>query len=162
MFFPPQKDLLNSEQILSEHPLHAIQCASKTDALAIFAMLSSHLAYWWWHTHGDGFHVSKRFIAGFPFGIEDFTDKVTGALSKYGTELWGFIKSKPIISVNRGRTSLAFTPNGHDDIRREIDQTLADAVGLERAFVDELQQFTARTVAATLSKFAVTTNGREG
>src|SRR5690606_35709453 len=108
------------------------------------------LAYWWWHTHGDGFHVSKRFILELPFGTELLAGAVPGLLSKYGEELWASIKRTPILSLNRGRTSLAYTPNGHDDIRRRIDQVLADAADLKSGFVDELQKFTARTVAATL------------
>jgi hypothetical protein len=150
VFLRPPKDILSGRGLLSEHPLHAVKCASTTDALAVFAILSSHLAYWWWHTHCDGFHVSRRFIAELPFGIEDLSNNVVRALSEHGTNLWTAIKAQPIISVNRGSTSLAYTPNGHDDMRRKIDETLAVLAGLEWAFVDELQQFTAHAVAATL------------
>jgi hypothetical protein len=76
-------------------------------------------------------------------------------LAEHGAELWSAIKTTPVISLNRGRSSLAYTPNGHDDIRRKIDQALADFMGLEEAFVDDLQQFTARTVAATLPEHAI-------
>lgn len=148
-FLRPHRDVLKCDGELSEHPLHAIRCASRRDALAVFAIFSSHLAYWWWHTHGDGFHVSRRFLAEFPFGAQDLTDEVIGHLSEHGEQLWSDTKARPIISLNRGRTSLAFTPNGHHDLRRGIDQVLAALAGLEDAFVDELQQFTARTVAAT-------------
>lgn len=155
VFLRHERGLLNV-QSLSEHPLHAIRCSSRKDAFAVFAILSSHLAYWWWHAHGDGFHVSRRFLAEFPFGLDAFTPPVKGALADRGAELWSVIKAKPIVSLNRGRTSLAYTPNGHDDIRRKIDHVLTDVVGLEEAFVDELQQFTARTVAAVLRKHAIT------
>jgi hypothetical protein len=155
VFVKPERGLLHGVQALSEHPLHAVRCSSRRDAFAVFATLSSHLAYWWWHTHGDGFHVSRRFLADLPFGLEAFATPVKDILEERGAELWSAIKKHPIISLNRGRTSLAYTPNGHDDIRRKIDQALADLVGLEEAFVDELQQFTARTVAATLRKHAI-------
>ena len=150
VFLKPPAGVLHDGQRLSENPLHAVRCASRTDALAVFGILSSYLAYWWWHTHGDGFHVLRRFIAKLPFGVTDFLEEVTGALSEHGEALWTAIKERPIISLNRGRTSLAYTPNGHDEIRRRIDEVLVNHVGLEMAFVDELQQFTARTVAATL------------
>jgi hypothetical protein len=156
VFVKPEGDLLHGGQALSEHPLHAVRCSSKRDAFAVFAVLSSHLVYWWWHTHGDGFHVSGRFLAELPFGLEAFTTPVDDVLAARGAELWSAIKANPIISVNRGRTSLAYTPNGRDDIRRKIDEVLADLVGLDEAFVDELQQFTARTIAATLRKYAIT------
>ena len=150
VFLKPPEGVLHDGQILSENPLHAVRCASRTDALAVFGILSSYLAYWWWHTHGDGFHVSRHFIAKLPFGVADFLEGVTGTLSKHGEELWAAIKEKPIISLNRGRTSLAYTPNGHDEIRRRIDEVLVNRVGLEMAFVDELQKFTTHTVAATV------------
>ncbi|MBI1788108.1 MAG: Eco57I restriction-modification methylase domain-containing protein [Acidobacteria bacterium] len=156
VFLKPPGGVLRARQGLSEHPLHAVRCASRTDALGVFAILSSHLAYWWWHTHGDGFHVSRRFIAELPFGSEDLNGDVTGALSEHGAALWSAIKAKPVISLNRGSTSLAYTPNGHDDMRRKTDEVLADLARLEGAFVDELQQFTAHTVAATLRTHKVT------
>ena len=159
VFVRPERCLIRGGQMLSEHPLHAVRCSSRKDAFAVFAILSSHLAYWWWHTQGDGFHVSRRFLAELPFGVEVFRERrVRTVLSERGAELWSAIKANPIISLNRGRTSIAYTPNGHDDIRRKIDQTLADLGGLERVFVDELQQFTARTVAATLRKYSITKN----
>jgi len=156
VFLKPPRGVLQVGHELSEHPLHAIKCASRTDAFAVFAIFSSHLAYWWWHTHGDGFHVSRRLIAELPFGPDALTKPVLSVLSERGAALWSAIKTNPIISLNRGRTSLAYTPNGHDHIRRKIDQILVNLVGLEGDFVEELQQFTARTVAAKLHKHAIT------
>ena len=156
VFLKPPQGVFHNGQILSKNPLHAVRCASRKNSLAVFGVLSSHLAHWWWHTYGDGFHVSRRFIAELPFGVADFPKRVTGVLSEHGAELWAAIKDKPIISLNRGRTSLGYTPNGHDVIRRKIDEVLADCLGLEAAFVDELQQFTVRTVAATLREDAMT------
>ncbi len=150
VFLKPPSGSLRKDLVLSEHPLHAITCASRQDALAVFALLSSHIAYWWWHAHGDGFHVSGRFLGEFPFGLDALSGITGEALAHAGAELWSAIASRPIISLNRGRTSLAFTPNGHDKMRRGIDQMLADLAGLQPVFVDELQQFTAHTVAATL------------
>jgi len=156
VFVRPERGVLRRSHALSEHPLHAIRCPSRPVALAVFALLSGHLAYWWWHTHGDGFHVSRRFFAELPFGLETFMAPTRDVLAEHGAELWSLMEAKPIISLNRGRTSLAFSPNGHDDVRRKIDQTLADIVGLEGSFVDELQQFTAHTVAATLRTQKIT------
>lgn len=156
VFLRPETNTLPAGVDFSEHPLHCIRCASDRDALAVFAIFSSHLAYWWWHLHGDGFHVSRRFIAEFPFGLQELPGPMIATLARHGEELWARIRNVPIISLNRGKTSLAFTPNGHDDIRRNIDQLLADAAGLETVFVDELQQFTAHTVAATLRDDAAT------
>jgi hypothetical protein len=150
VFLTPPPGLLNTGQTLSEHPLHAINCVSREDALAVFALFSSHFAYWWWHTQGDGFHVSRRMLATFPFGMETLTGRSAARLTECGEELWNTIRNSPIISLNRGRTSLAFTPNGNDGIRRKSDEILAEVAGIQSSFVDELQQFTAHTVAATL------------
>lgn len=150
VFLKPPQTLFGKDLILSEHPLHVLTCASRQDALAVFALLSSHFAYWWWHSNGDGFHVSGRFLCEFPFGFDALSGSVAEALARAGQALWSTINTRPIISLNRGRTSLAFTPNGHDSIRRQIDQILADLAGLQPAFVAEVQQFTAHTIGATL------------
>lgn len=137
---------LKREQLPSEHPLHAIRCATRNDAYVVFAILSSHLAYWCWHTFGDGFHVSRRFISELAFGLDAFQAPTRSALHDSGESLWSVVKSQPIISNNRGRTSLAYSPNGFDALRRQADEALAKLAGLDDSFVDELQQFTARAV----------------
>ena len=155
VFMKPDIGMALEVNALSEHALHAVKCSSRKDAFTVFAILSSHLAYWWWHTHGDGFHVSRRFLAELPFGLE-ILSPIEDMLADRGEHLWLSIKKRPIISLNRGRTSLAYSPRGYDDVRRDIDQMLARLVGLKETFVDELQQFTARTVAATLRKQVAT------
>ena len=150
VFPKPPRSHLTTGQPLSQHPLYAIRCPSHRDALIVFAILSSHLAYWWWHTHGDGFHVSRRFIDQMPFGLEAFTGSGAEQLAACGEDLWSAVRSHPIISLNRGRSSVAYTPNGHDELRRKADTILADLADLDPAFVEELQQFTAHTVAAAL------------
>ncbi|WP_178087048.1 N-6 DNA methylase [Methylacidimicrobium tartarophylax] len=149
VFLKPSRKIFGKDSILSEHTLHVLTCASRQDALVVFAILSSHLAFWWWHSHGDGFHVSRRFLCNFPFGLDALSGSAAEMLACAGEALWSTINTRPIISLNRGRTSLAFTPNGHDSIRRQIDQILADLAGLQPAFIDDLQQFTAYTIAAT-------------
>jgi hypothetical protein len=150
VFLRPHQDAFGSDQTLSEHPLHAVRCSSPADASAVFAILSSHFAYWWWHSHGDGFHVSRRFIAALPFGLDALLGPAAESLAECGEILSTAIKARPIISLNGGRTSLAYTPNGHDQIRRMADEALAGLAGLPMTFVDELQQFTARSISATL------------
>ncbi|HEY7338930.1 MAG TPA: N-6 DNA methylase [Bryobacteraceae bacterium] len=150
VFLKPHPNPMPFGHAPSEHELHAIQCASRKDALAVFGILSSHLVFWLWHSSGDGFHVSGRFLAELPFGTEPLTPEVIQTLAEIGDELWSVIVERPVISLNRGKTSLAYTPNGHDDIRRKIDETLAEIAGLDDTFVNNIQQFTARTVAATL------------
>ena len=148
VFLQPPQHVLESAPALSEHPLHALHFPAREDAAAAFALLSSHLAFWWWHANHDGFHVTGRFLAGMPFGMDAMSAASRKMLADCGERLWSLIRFAPIISVNRGRMSLAYSPNGFDCIRSEIDQILAGLAGLEPAFVDELQQFTAHTIRA--------------
>ena len=148
VFLRPPETIFESKIQLSENQLYAIQCATSESALAVFGILTSHLAYWWWHTQGDGFHVSRRFITDFPFGNDVLDGPRVNLLSKIGSDLWSAVNSGPTVSLNRGRTSLAYNPNCHPQMRRSADRVLVNASGLNGSFVDELQQFTEHTIAA--------------
>ena len=149
VFLSPPSTVLEGSSRLSENHLHAIHCATPEMALAVYGILSSHLAYWWWHTHGDGFHVLRRFIVDFPFGNDVLNNQHMELLANLGSTLWSAINNHPTISVNRGRVSLAYNPNNHIAARRSVDQLLTSVAGLDNGFVDELQRFTQQTVAAT-------------
>ena len=144
---PPQSIFENGLQ-LSENQLYAIQCATSEDASAVFGILTSHLAYWWWHAHGDGFHVLRRFLADFPFGKDVLGDQRIDLLFRNGSALWLAMNPNPTMSLNRGRTSLAYNPSWYTDMRRSADQVLIDVAGLDENLVDELQRFTEQTIAA--------------
>ena len=78
VFLRPPESVLEGKPPLSGNPLHAIHCATQEMAFAVYGILSSHLAYWWWHTQGDGFHVLRRFILDFPFGNDVLADPPQG------------------------------------------------------------------------------------
>ena len=149
VFLSPPGTVLEGSSRLSENHLHSIHCATPEMALAVYGILSSHLAYWWWHTHGDGFHVLRRFIVDFPFGNDVLNNQHMELLANFGSTLWSAINTHPTISVNRGSVSLAYNPNDHIAARRSVDQLLTSVAGLDNGFVDELQRFTQQTVAAT-------------
>ena len=148
VFLNPPPGVLESAAALSEHPLHAMDFATREDAAAAFALLSSHLAFWWWHVTQDGFHVTARFLGSLPFGADTLYGMARPTLVDCGERLWSLIHTDPIISVNRGRSSLAYSPNGFGDVRGEIDHVLAEMAGLDAAFVTELKRFTTHTVRA--------------
>ena len=148
VFLKPPADVLANASALSEHPLHAMCFPSQRDALAAFALLSSHLAYWWWRANQDAFHVTRRFLASLPFGKDAMSGASRQMLAESGGRLWSHVHINPILSVNRGRVSLAYSPNGFDSVRSEIDTTLAQLAGLGAAFVDELQYFTVHSIRA--------------
>ena len=149
VFLRPPRSLFPPEIQLSENPLHEIRCGSTTDALAVFGMLTSHLAYWLWQTYGDGFHVSRRFLTDFPFGVDVMEGPIAESLASVGAGLWSDISLKPVISLNRGRTSLGYDPSVRADLRSAVDAALVDAAGIERGFVEELERFTELTRAAS-------------
>ena len=149
VFLSPPSTVLEGSPRLSENHLHAVHCGTPEMAFAVFGILSSHLAYWWWHTHGDGFHVLRRFIMDFPFGNDVLNNQHMELLSNSGSTLWSAISTHPTISLNRGRVSLAYNPNDHTGARRSVDRLLTAVAGLDSGFVDELQRFTEHTIAAT-------------
>ena len=150
VFLRPPRAALDEYRRLSDNPLHAIHCATPDVALAVLAILSSHLAYWWWHAHGDGFHVLKRFILDFPFGHDVLNNRSMEYLRNTGEALWSSIHLHPIISLNRGRVSLAYSPIPHTTARRSVDHLLVSEAGIDPRFVDEVQRFTQHTIAATV------------
>lgn len=148
VFMKPPSGALENALALSEHPLHAMDFTDRKDAAAAFAILSSHLVFWWWRTNNDGFHVTKGFLASLPFGVDALSGNSREMLADCGERLWSLIRPNPIISINRGRNSLAYSPNGFNDVRKKIDQILVTLAGLEAEFVVKLQRFTARTIRA--------------
>ena len=153
VFLRPPPFYFPNGTVLSKNSLHALRCTSAKDALAVFGILTSHLAFWWWHAHGDGFHVSKNFVSRFPFCLRVLGESLTDDLARWGEDLWYAVKLRPTTSLNRGRTSLAYATNCHDEKRRRIDQALAESAGLPHRFVDELQQFTTRVVEAKVENY---------
>lgn len=150
VFMKPPSGVLDAASVLSEHPLYAMQFRNREDAAATFALLSSHLAYWWWRSTQDGFHVTRRFLAALPFGVDALSGAARTALAACGDRLWSLMRTAPIISLNRGRSSLAYSPNGFDEERTAIDRILADLAGLDPVFVVELRRVTDYAIRAEL------------
>ena len=150
VFLQPPKGVLENAPVLSQHPLHAIHFPSEKDAAAAFAMLSSHLAFWWWRVTGDGFHVTARFLADLPFGTDVLSGSSRAALASCGKRLWTRIRNDPVVSCNRGRSSLAYSPNGFDVIRSEIDHIMAEHACLDAATIADIQHATKNTARAQL------------
>lgn len=135
---------------LSENASHLLMCADVQDALAIFGALSGRLAFWWWHVHGDGFHVTRRTLEMLPFGGVLLNKQYFGALVDLGKTLWKAVKSQPIVSINRGRMSLGFSAAPYRDIRTQIDQLLLGALGIKPGFITTLERFTDRITTASI------------
>jgi hypothetical protein len=126
---------------LSENRVHCCEFASECDARLAFAILTSRFAFWLWHTLGDGFHVSRRFLEAIPFNRESFDSATQKQLEGFGGELWESLQSHRIVSLNRGRQTIAFRPLACTDLREQIDTRLVGAANLPADFVDTLRSF---------------------
>ena len=130
----------------SENSVHCLDFAKGETADLVFAILSSRLVYWLWHAQGDGFHVSRWFIDSIPFGVSSFTRDQTEALQLLGRELWAELQKHRIISVNRGKQTIAFRPLACDHERDRIDAILLEAAGLPSSSLEILRSFVVSTV----------------
>jgi len=150
VFLSPPPHPLDGGSSFTENPLHAIACPSPKEALKIFAFLSSRLAFWWWHVHGDGFHVSKHVIETMPVGETLDCPRHATELARLGALLWSEILHRPIVSRNRGKTSLGFSAS-MSPLRGEIDALLVRALGLPSKFTHELERFCEDVTRARIS-----------
>ncbi len=149
VFFRPPVRLQPEPGLMSTNTIHGLSCANLKDAFAAFALLSSGVAFWLWHTLGDGFHVSRNFLESFPLGPTLFNGASIQQLSAVGRELWRDLQSHPVSSLNRGRASLSFPASRLRQQQRAIDQIIVRSSGLPDSFLDELESFIKSVVSAT-------------
>lgn len=130
------------DEVLSTHPLMRLGAASKEDASAAFAILSSRFAFWWWSVVGDGFHVNQGNLSLLPIGRAALAGPHHGQLASIGDTIWCQIRRHPIRSVNRGKASYTFSAANACSHQRQVDEILMITLGIDPSFVDELYQFT--------------------
>lgn len=143
---PPAR--LQPEGDLSTNTIYAVRTRRSADAPVLFALLSSRIAFWLWHVLGDGFHVTRAFLEDVPLAAAQVSDTDRAALAELGTALWHEVRTRPVLSKNRGRQSLGFSAARSPDLQRRIDQIIIDAGALPAAFASDLDQFIQSVVAA--------------
>lgn len=115
-------DSQNAAALLSLH--------SSRDASAAYALLASRLSFWLWHVTGDGFHTTNSLIGRIP--VPAATEAVD-RLAELGDELWQRAQSNPLVSSNRGRTTVSYPTwvfgEQIERIDREVDGLLGTDVG---------------------------------
>jgi hypothetical protein len=107
----------------------SIVCRGPAEADAVFALFTSHLAYWLWLVEGDGFHVSRRFLENFPLDISALPSRTSVQLAEVGTRYWGRALGSPKIKANAGRAVARFA---FEECLQEMDEAtsvLCDALG---------------------------------
>jgi hypothetical protein len=131
---------------LSENTVHYLEFVREEDAELAFAILSSRLTYWLWQVEGDGFHVGSWFIQQLPFGRSSFTSDQAQALQAAGRQLWLALQYHRIVSVNKGRQTVAYRPLACERERDAIDNVLIDAANLPKRFNQILRAFVKNAV----------------
>jgi hypothetical protein len=126
---------------LSENTVHCLEFGREDYARTVFSVLSSRLTYWLWHVKGDGFHVGGWFIQHLPFGPASFTPEQARALECLGGQLWQTLQAQRIVSVNKGRQTVAYRPLACERERDAIDEILIDAAKLPKRFNQTLRSF---------------------
>lgn len=148
-------------EALSTHPLMRLGAASKEDASAAFAILSSRFAFWWWSVVGDGFHVNQGNLSQLPIGRAALAGSQHKQLAALGDAIWSQVRRHPVRSLNRGRVSYSFSAANAGSHQREVDEVLLTSLGIDPSFADELQQFTnCITEARLLPPAKKTTKGK--
>lgn len=114
----------------SENGFSILRFASEQRASVAYALLSSRLAFWLWHVTGDGFHVTGTLHRRMPvpLGAERWE-----RLADLGDHLWKASLQSPVISTNRGRTTVAYPTWPYDEIVDEIDTEVGEFVGVPYA-----------------------------
>lgn len=109
----------------SENAVAIFGFESARRASAAYAILASRFAFWLWHVTGDGFHTTAKLPLYVPAARNDVTAE---RLADLGEELWDLARQQPLVSVNRGRTTVSYPTwvlgQKIDQIDREVDAML--------------------------------------
>lgn len=122
-------------------PLTALTAASEVDADAIFALLSSRVAYWLWRVETDVFHVPAGWIRGIPLTPAAMSSCDVVSLAELGRQLWTQIEEHPVRSLNGGTTTVSYCPHAAPALLDEIDAQIIAQYGLPKSLGAELVAF---------------------
>lgn len=113
----------------SQNGFSVLQFDSELHASAAYALLGSRLAFWLWHVTGDGFHVTQTLHRRLP--VPHVDGERIERLAELGDRLWKAAQEEPVISSNRGRTTVAYPTWRHTDLIDQIDDEVGGFVGLK-------------------------------
>jgi hypothetical protein len=98
---------------------------------AALAVIASRITFWLWRVEGDGFHVTRSFLRDLPFAIHVLPEHKLAELAAAGRDLWSAMRRDPVVSVNKGRRTVAFSSLVADDLLDRVDGCLARVFELE-------------------------------
>lgn len=115
----------------SQNNYSVMSFASELHASAAYALLCSRLAFWLWHVTGDGFHVTGAVSRRMP--VSGAEEASLDRLADLGDRLWKAALQHPLVSTNRGRTSVTFPAWTHTELINDIDAEIEPIVGVSCA-----------------------------
>jgi hypothetical protein len=122
-------------------PLLALTADSRAHADALYALLSSRIAFWMWRVESDVFHVPMGWVTGLPLSPASLSEGGREVVGQLGRALWDAIAVHPIVSVNGGRTTLSYCPHAKSELLDQIDQAIIAEFGLPTVLGAELAEF---------------------
>lgn len=128
--------------------LKMIRASSIENASFTFGVLSSRISYWFWRVKGDGFHLTRNFLASIPIHRDHVRPGVFDEVCELGDSLWTEMMTNPIVTRNHGTATLNYSPLSAKNLLDRLDLTLVMALGLPREFADYLRSFHERTISA--------------
>lgn len=130
----------------SSNPVLRLQFATERDAEVAFGILASRVTFWLWHVVGDGFHVHKSFVLSLPFDGDSFPVQQHAELRDNARRLSKALNEHLLISVNRGRHTIAFRSLACTVERDALDRILVASASLPPEFAGTLRAFERKTV----------------
>lgn len=105
------------------------------------ALLNNRIAYWYWLSIGDGFHLNASFLSDYCISKNDFTIFQYKELCKLGKMYSQKIKEYPIISYNAGKRIVNYSHWYAEDIIQSIEKIIIDALNLPNEFCSYIEQW---------------------
>lgn len=116
----------------SDSALTGLAFATADIADAAFAAVVSRFTFWLWSATGDGFHVTRAFLRELPFAVHELPGEHIARLASVGRDLWAAMRRDPIVSANKGRTTVAFSGLVAPELLDAADEAVAVSFGLSR------------------------------
>lgn len=113
----------------SQNGFSILRFGSDLQASAAYALLSSRLAFWLWHVTGDGFHVTTTLHRRLPVP-QGGDGKRVKRLAELGNQLWEAALGGPVVSSNRGRTTVSYPTWPYTTLVDQIDEEVGAFIGL--------------------------------
>lgn len=133
--------------------LSVIDCKNQKNRDLIYAILNSKIFYWYWLVHGDGFHLTKRFVGQIPIDLELFSKKGESELIHLGNKLSKKVKKYPISKVNNNKSIGNYNILKCRDIIDQIDITIIHELRIDSIFLKFLTDMYKNHISAGRPQF---------